>query len=461
MSEIELGEMCIHSMYTLVHQRVAKYLYRLVDIPFVQSYAIEILPIVRHQHIVEREDRIVKVHAHFKIRDLHQPRQLRRRNICEVEGGMPLYAFIKILLLQQVIHIVDRETELFIKAAVVDTYHYLSIKGYKKMTGFSVVGDKACRGCKCRIAIPALRYKVAERQKPLQGDYMQRIGGSFHGWQINNPLRILEKILFMPVRIDNTSDPASFTVSADKLQSGMVNFHSHYYLLGGNSDFIADFSLNWNDFQAIVDNYKLQYPGVPESDIALRFIHSYDPNDNALFLKLQFCQMQLTTITEYNSQVYQLLSNNNELWYVLREGAAFPDNPGTLLDQVYLDSFEYKPVPTEALAEQLSQDGGLKFVRTLTFPWLSEIYQMYQDNGAPQDPPDTVLLKFASCSYTELEPGSSSVLWPHGLVLYLNVNGTDLLDNENSVAIFHYKGADLSAQCPPRCNMYATPPPTM
>jgi hypothetical protein len=290
---------------------------------------------------------------------------------------------------------------------------------------------------------------------------MQTYGGSFHGWQINNPLRILEKILFMPVRIDNSSDPASFTVSADKLTSGMANFRDHYFLVEGDEDFIADFAIPWNDLQGAVDSYKLQFPAVPESAIAMRFVHCYDTNSTALYLRLLICQMELTTITEYNSEVYQLLNNSNQLWYQLQENSVTPLANSSFDDPVYLSSFKYKLGPEAAEGETLSEDGGYKFVRTLTFPWEAEIQQMYEDNGSPQDPPDTVLLKFASCSYTELEPGSSSVLWPHGLVLYLNVNGTDLLDNQNSVAIFHYKGADMGTSCPPKCGSYVTPPPMM
>lgn len=263
----------------------------------------------------------------------------------------------------------------------------------------------------------------------------------------------------MPVRIKaEPLDPAEFAISSDKLESGIENFKIHYHLLDGSPDFVSDFSTSWNDLYNAVQNYKGQFPEVPEAEIAMRFIHCYDPGTTSLYLRLQICQMQLTTITEYDSDVWQLLNNHNQLWYQLKQGSITEVPASTMYDEVYLDSFEYTLVAEGDSTEQLSEDGGFKFVRTLTFPWQSEIYQMYVDNGSPSDPPDTVNIHYCACSYTEGEPGSSSVLWPHGLVMYLEVNGEPMLDNENYISIFHYKGADLATMCPPKCGSYVTPP---
>lgn len=267
----------------------------------------------------------------------------------------------------------------------------------------------------------------------------------------------------MPVRIDNSADPASFAVSADKLQQGIDHFKHHYFLTSGSAEFSSDFSIPWNYLEGAVQDYQAQFPNVPVSDIALRFVHCYNTATTSLYLRMLICQMQLTTITEYDSQVYQLLNNGCEAWYDVAENSLVPTPAAscTFSDPVYLDSFEYKLITEEPTGEILAQDGGFKFVRTLTFPWEAEIYQMYVDNGSPTDPPDNVRLHFCATSYTEAEPGASAVLWPHGLVLYLEVNDVKLLNNENTITIFSYKGADLGTACPPKCGSYVTPAPVM
>jgi hypothetical protein len=205
-----------------------------------------------------------------------------------------------------------------------------------------------------------------------------------------------------------------------------------------------------------VDEYKATFPTVPESEIAIRFVHAYDIGTTTLYMRMQICQMQLTSITEYASQIYEILDNGNCLWFNVNAQSITECANTMLVDEQYLQSFKYMPTGTEEVSETLSEDGGFRFVRTITYPWEAEIKQLYSDNGSPDE--NETQLYFASASYTEGAPGSAAVLWPHGLVMYLAVNYMPLLDNDNYVSIFHYKGADLGTICPPRCNAYYMPP---
>ncbi|WP_276132381.1 hypothetical protein [Polluticoccus soli] len=265
----------------------------------------------------------------------------------------------------------------------------------------------------------------------------------------------------MPVRIlkDESSDPASLAITKEKLEQGIRNFKKHYSLYpSGSQEFSSDFSIPWNYLEQAVNDYQGQFPSVPVSEIAIRFVHCYNTATASLYLRMQICQMQATTITDYDNPVYQLLANGCESWYDVAENsiAATPSAACSFSDPVYLDSFEYT-LEEGSTPQELSADGGFTYVRTLTFPWEAEIYQMYQDNGAPTDPPDNVRLHFCAASYTESEPGADAVLWPHGLVLYLEVNDEKLLDNDSTVSMFSYKGCDMATLCPPRCNGYFAP----
>ncbi len=263
----------------------------------------------------------------------------------------------------------------------------------------------------------------------------------------------------MPIKIDNSGSPASFSVTATEVYEGMANFNEHYTVVTGPEYSGRDYTVTWEQFSQCITDYKAQFPEVPDDAIAVRFIHCYEMGDTTLYMRMLICQMELTTITEYSSQVYQLLDNNCQLWYEVKQSSITPCADQMLFNEQYLNSFMYKANSAADVGEILSEDGGFRFVRTLTYPWQNELLALYVDNGSPT-PTDTNL-HFAAASYTEAEPGASSVLWPHGLVMYLDVNGTVLLDDNNYVSLFHYKGADLGTTCPPRCGAYYTPPVVM
>jgi hypothetical protein len=265
----------------------------------------------------------------------------------------------------------------------------------------------------------------------------------------------------MPIRIDNSASPASFAVSATEVQQGMENFNNHYCALSGPDYFGRDYTVLWHDFKQCIDAYHAAFPDVAEENIAIRYVHCYETATETLYMRMQLCEMQLTTVTEYSSQVYQILDNGNQMWFSLMENniQPVPLPAQTCYDETYLNSFEYKATAAADTGEVLAEDGGFRFVRTLTYPWKNEIWQLWHDNGEPDE--NNTWIHFASASYTAVEPGSSSVLWPHGLVMYLQVGSQILLDDDNYVSIFHYKGADMGTACPPKCNTYVTPALTL
>jgi hypothetical protein len=260
----------------------------------------------------------------------------------------------------------------------------------------------------------------------------------------------------MPVKIDNSGDPANFSVTATEVFQGIANFNIHYKERTDAEYSGRDYTVSWADFSQCIATYMAQFPEVPEEKIAVRFVHCYHTATNTLYMRMLLCEMELTTITEYDCSVFQLLDNNYQLWFDVEENNITLCPEHTFQDEIYLNSFEYKATAVAEETEVLAEDGGFRFVRTLTYPWKEEIWRLWADNGAPA--PSDTLLHFAAASYTEADGGDASVVWPHGLVMYLEVNGEVLLNDNNYVSLFHYKGADLGTMCPPKCNSYVTPP---
>jgi hypothetical protein len=293
---------------------------------------------------------------------------------------------------------------------------------------------------------------------------VQRQEGIFPGVGFSCSYVFWKKISTMPVRITttDTQDPASFAVTLDEFNKGLTNFDNHYHLASGG-EFVKDYTIQWGDLQSAVTEYLNTYP-VAEENVAMCFTHCYT-QQTSLYLQLLICEMQPTTITENGRQVWQILNNNHQLWYnltpgnpdpgstALTPGNMTPSNPGALATDEYLHSFIYVE-DSEADEELLADDGGLRFVRTITFPWKNEILEMYEDNT-----PYTgeALIHFACCSYTE-PAGDTDVTWPHGLVMYMQDDNTTYLNNDSSIVTFSYKGADFGTMCPPKCGSYVVPP---
>lgn len=263
----------------------------------------------------------------------------------------------------------------------------------------------------------------------------------------------------MPVRIVSVSDPSTFAVTADEVQAGIDHFNEHYTVASFGTYEGAIYYVNWKQFRDCVRNYMTEFPSVAEENIAIRFVHAYEAASEVLYMRMQICEMALTSITIHSSPTYEILDNGNSAWYDLKQESITSTTNTSTTDEVYLESFIYMPTGTAAVSENLSEDGGFRFVRVMAYPWKNEVLQLYVDNGEPDE--NQTQLYFASASYTESLPGTTNVQWPHGLVMYLAVNYEPMLDNNNYVSMFHYKGADMGTMCPPNCAVYIAPNPTL
>jgi hypothetical protein len=162
-----------------------------------------------------------------------------------------------------------------------------------------------------------------------------------------------------------------------------------------------------------------------------------------MFMRLQLCQMVHAQGNVYN------LDSTYQAWYKIEEGSMSPTTDESLSGTDYLNSFSYEAEPGSEIYDTLANQPTV-YVRNLTYPWESEIYQMFIDNGAPED----AAIHFAACSFVE-PPLASNVTFPHGNVMYLSVNGTPLLDNDTSyICVFQNKGVDNATLCPPNCGEY-------
>jgi hypothetical protein len=256
----------------------------------------------------------------------------------------------------------------------------------------------------------------------------------------------------MPVKISSIASDDPRVISLDEYQFGRDNFRMHYYKapdaeiseFGGQ-----DFTVPWSDFyQAVYDFYTSN--NINPEDVALRFVHCYDQSGNCLFLRMQIC----TLGTPYNNpQGYQVfpLETTPCAWYELRNGAITITTDTTLKGVEYFDNMYYKADPGADEYQQLS-DAVNTYVENLSYPWYTEIYQMYVDNNEPANAD----IHFASCSYTQpvMDP---NVTWPHGSVMYLSEGSHIYLDNEDYIVVFSNKGCDDGTPCPPNCNVYVNP----
>lgn len=265
----------------------------------------------------------------------------------------------------------------------------------------------------------------------------------------------------MPVRITTAlgeSDPRA--ISADQLATGIEDFNKHYcqaslptpmvlpapgHVLAGQTN-----KVSWDAFFAAVEDYKDEF-GISEDDIALRFVHCFDDMSSSLYHRVQILEMGEPHLNEEGKWERQLIDTNSK-WYKIKGQELTPTDEHTLTDQLYVNSVMYKPA-IAAAAMELIEQYPLKFVHNLTFPWLSEIYTMYEENQSP----DGADLNFAVYTHPMHIPEESDCEFPHGMVIYLSVGTHNYIDNEHYVSVFHNRGADDATMCPPMCGKYILP----
>lgn len=260
----------------------------------------------------------------------------------------------------------------------------------------------------------------------------------------------------MPIRISDSPDsPGTMAISLEQFEQGRQNFKDHYSLyqaadpeqFGGQ-----DFKILWSDLQTAVDDFASLY-SIPLEEVALRFVHCYDPApENALYLRVQLCRLGTTGITSYEKDVFALHTSDSA-WYQLKEMSMMHTGNQETTDATYMNNFVYNE--TQGSTPVLLADGMSTFVQALVFPWENEILAMYNQNGQPDD----AKIHFASTSYVDSNyQGMSAVTWPHGMVMYLeNEEGPMLNNDTTALVMFSYKGCDMATTCPPQCNSYVEP----
>lgn len=257
----------------------------------------------------------------------------------------------------------------------------------------------------------------------------------------------------MPVQLSIEDQNSPQIITLEEYHLGRLHFDTHYFHTAAALPFGGqDFSVLWDDLNNAVNQFATN-ASVPLNTVALRFVHCYDVINNHLYLRLQICTLEPVPITRAGHDFYPLNTSVCD-WYEIKQGS-FMLTQNHLLEGVeYFEHFYYEIPGSGGTMQKLADGGGDTYVRNLVFPWEAEILQMYNDNNNPEN----AYINFGACSYVESIPGTESVMWPHGLVMYLSdSSGHKMLDNENYISLFHNKGADYGTQCPPLCDGYLNP----
>lgn len=258
----------------------------------------------------------------------------------------------------------------------------------------------------------------------------------------------------MPVALKSVSSPQdAMSITLDDYKTGRQNFVDHYYRSGCNTAIGGqDLQITWSSLQSAVNTF-ITKAGTTE--VGLRMVYCYDVATNALYLRIQICQMAAVMATPGSFA----LVNANADWYKIVSGAlvACPTET-TLANAPYLANMYYCATPpcTGTNSQQLAADTAAHlYARTITFPWTEEVLQLYTDNGSPTG----ASICFGATSYVHANSGDSNISYPHGLVLYLkDSSGTAMLNNDKDyVCVFHNKGVDYGTLCPARCGVYVLP----
>ncbi|MDR3680899.1 MAG: hypothetical protein P4L41_13120 [Flavipsychrobacter sp.] len=263
----------------------------------------------------------------------------------------------------------------------------------------------------------------------------------------------------MPVKISTQASfahtpPTSSVVGLSDLYNGENLFGRNYFISSeGDSGFSKSVTISYTDFLSyiitpITDPTNANY--INPAKLALRFFHSYNSTTYAWFLTVATCEMGtpdpstplLYPLTERGSR-FQLINGSTPRVSTLAGS----------YDPSYFDAFydsagnPLNPVNTH--------------IKSLVFPWQNEVLAMYNQNTPLLTPGQTAYLQFECCSFYIAQPSTySNVPYPHGIVIYLHCNGSDLLDNGTYASMFYNHGADFATMCPPdpHCPYYVFPP---
>jgi hypothetical protein len=239
-------------------------------------------------------------------------------------------------------------------------------------------------------------------------------------------------------------------VTLDGFNSGRNTFTASYFMANCDAGFGGqDLQVPWAAFSTVVNNFINTY-NVPPASVAIRFVHCFDTNTNELYLRMQICRMTPTATPKVSYLVTDPCA-----WYTIEGGNIQATACTDLFDVNYLNSMYYctgAPCNAASLRNLANDIQGVAFVRNVTFPWSTEILQMYTDNGMPPG----AMLCFAATSYGG---GTAAAPNPHTVTIYLRDNaGNPMLDNAQYPGTdFKMKAGDMGTMCPNCCGVYVIP----
>ncbi len=250
--------------------------------------------------------------------------------------------------------------------------------------------------------------------------------------------------------------PNGCNIGLSDLSKAVYAFAGRYSLNQTNGDpgFPSSFMVRWDDLIGIVNQVTNPQgnPYVAPENLAMRFIHRFDANAQIWYLTMELMQM-----AQPNATGARQLTPIDWQRYDLINGKIAPSTFIGDYDPIYFNSLYYFDGTTYVPLDTT------KHVMSITYPWLIEMQQLYNDNYINTQPKEPVFLTFNSCSfYANQSSGNkfANIEWPHTTAMSINEGGTNRMSN-NPVPptnLFTTRAADMGTLNPPGLNFYVLPP---
>ena len=266
----------------------------------------------------------------------------------------------------------------------------------------------------------------------------------------------LDSKLFGLVRNIQNND-LNLVINSDDVSIGRVNFLNAY---SNQNDLpiMNDITVKWKDFKA-----EVLKSNINTALIVLNFIHRYDVQNSRWYLCVECCEREANS-GDNNPDYLTINKLGHYIYKITNRGYRYDINNGNISESDLSESFDadyFSNVKENGQALDVH-----KHVNSIAFPWVHELIELYKSSGL--DEGDNTYIKFASSSFDYGTPdpapaqGSvdtrpTCVRWPHGIMIFMNNAGSDLLDNNHGVTIFSNKACNYGSMLPPRSNDYFWP----
>lgn len=262
--------------------------------------------------------------------------------------------------------------------------------------------------------------------------------------------------------------PPTRSITRNELKRTQSDFRLRYLAITKTtpsieitSNFVDEFAVNWLHFKGKINTFLAQSSVNPDN-LLLRFIHRYDLGNWSL--TGQCCTMSSPRAhpTIIGKNIVDVTDTNYLFRLSNTHHIDMEANPGHYAND-YFNNFYFTPTGTPPPASDnlaTIDPNHERYVGNVLFLWKEEILQLGIDNyvwnnsGDLLDANKTVYLKFASCTF-QYPPSNpySNIEFPHGVVIYLNVDGRDLLLEESHILSYTNMACDFGNLCPPNCGI--------